>query len=175
MTHDLEARLIALTNRHRERGILMDTNVLLLFLFSCFNPQMIGRKRLAKYTNGDGELLKQYVQKFRRILTTPHVLAETSNLARQIVDGQMRTELMERLHPLFCLNRSESFKHCVVDGKTLITLQFVRLGLTDSSLAALVRRRKRLLLTDDLDLYHASVSDGDAINFTHMREAAGLI
>ena len=175
MTHDLEARLDALANLHRDRGILMDTNVLLLFLFACFKPQMIGRKRLEKYTNDDGELLKRYVQKFGRILTTAHVLTETSNLARQIVDREMRLELMKSFYPLFCLNRSDSFKHCVVEGKTLITWQFVRLGLTDSCLAALVRRRKRLLLTDDLDLYQASVVAGDAINFTHMREAAGLI
>ena len=42
-------------------------------------------------------------------------------------------------------------------------------------LASLVQSN-HLLLTDDLDLYIAAVSSGgNAINFTHMREAAGTV
>lgn len=176
MTRGFDKQLEAFAERHRTRGILIDTNVLLLLLFSLYNPQLIGRKRLEKYTGDDGELIKQYVQRFERILTTPHVLAETSNLVGQTVEGKIKSEFMERLHPMFCLDRTESFKQCVIDGKSVALQHFVELGLTDSGLAALARRRKRLLLTDDLSLYVASISSGgDAINFTHMREAAGLL
>lgn len=159
---------------HQARGILLDTNVLLLFLFAAFKPAMIGKKRLEKYDENAGKLLFNFVIKFSRILTTPHVLAETSNLAAQIVDKKFRDELFDELHPRFCLNTADSFVHCEVDGDQVDNLLFRRVGMTDAYLAALVRNNE-LLLTDDLDLYVAAVSTGGAaLNFTHMRESAGL-
>lgn len=168
-----EAMLLA--NQHRARGILLDTNVLLLFLFAFYQPTMIGKKRLEKYGSDDGALLVQYVDQFSRILTTPHVLAETSNLVGQIVGGRLRSELFTKLHPLFCLSLPNSFEQCAIEGSHIDSQLFGRLGLTDSGLAALVKT-KQLLLTDDLDLYLAAISNGgNAINFTHMREASGLL
>jgi uncharacterized membrane protein len=68
--------------KHRRRGVLLDTNVLLLFIFSAFMPDKIaGSKRLAKYDNDASRLLQTFVQHFDKIITTKHVLAETSNLA----------------------------------------------------------------------------------------------
>lgn len=175
MTMPLKDQLLAFVSQHKMQGILLDTNVLLLFLFATHQPSMVGKKRLEKYGEDDGVLLVSYLKHFSRILTTPHVLAETSNLARQIVSGQWRSELYTKLHPLFCLSLPNSFEQCAVDGKAIKNDLFGKLGLTDSGLATLVQT-KRLLLTDDLDLYIAAVScGGDAINFSHMREAAGIV
>jgi predicted nucleic acid-binding protein len=170
-----EELLLSSIGKHRARGILLDTNVLLLFIFAAFQPTYIGQKRLAKYDATSGKLLVNYVTEFSRILTTPHVLAETSNLAAQIVDGRLRDELFNQLHLLFCLSSPHSFEQCSIKGEEIDRRLFNRIGLTDSCLAALVQK-KELLLTDDLSLYSAAVSTGgSAINFTHMREAAGVI
>ena len=171
----LDDRLRVFVSQHKTQGILLDTNVLLLLLFATHQPDKIGGKRLEKYGENDGELLVSYIKQFGRILTTQHVLAETSNLVRQIVSGRLSSELSKKLHPLFCLNQPNSFEQCAVDGGSIDIDLFSQLGLTDSGLAALVQT-KRLLLTDDLDLYRATISrGGDAINFTHMREAAGIV
>jgi hypothetical protein len=171
----LDTRLRAFVSKHKLQGILLDTNVLLLFLFATHMPTLIGTSRLAKYGERDGKLLVNYIRQFNQILTTPHVLAETSNLARQIVRGKWRSELSSNLYPLFCLTHPNSFEQCVVDGQNIdidIDL-FGKLGFTDSGLVTLAQT-ERLLLTDDLDLYiAATTSGGDAIQFTHMREAAG--
>ena len=175
MTLPLNEQLHTFVARHSSKGILLDTNTLLLLLFARYQPSMIGKKRLEEYTEEDAQLLVQFVQQFCRILTTQHVLAETSNLARQIVKNRLHEELSELLHPLFCLNRPDSFKQCAIDGENIDRVLFGRLGLTDSGLASMVQT-KQLLLTADLDLYVAVVSNGgDAINFNHMREAAGLL
>lgn len=175
MNKTLDERLLLFVNQYGTRGILLDTNVLLLLLFTIYQPNMIGKKRLGKYGADDGALLVGYIQRFSRVLTTSHVLAETSNLARQIVDGQARSELYANLHPLFCSDHPNSFEQCAVEGGRIDSDLFRRLGLTDSGLASLVGT-EQLLLTDDLDLYVAAVSKGgDAVNFTHMREAAGLV
>lgn len=169
-----EQLLLAMVGKHRQRGILLDTNVLLLYLFAKFQPALVGRKRLEKYGSDDTDLILQFLARFERILTTQHVLAETSNLARQLVGGVRRMELAMRLYPLFCLDTPASFLACPVDSARIDPAAFARLGLTDAGLTSLVRADS-LLLTDDLDLYVMAAMSGDALNFTHMREAAGTV
>lgn len=171
----LEQRLLAFINKHKRRGILVDTNVLLLYLFGRYQPAAIGRKRLERYGVDDADLLIQFLGRFQRILTTQHVLAETSNLARQIVTGNQQRELSLSLHPLFCLDTPASFQRRDVDGPSVDVGVFVRLGLTDAGLTSLVSSNA-LLLTDDLDLAVAAETiGGDVINFSHMRDAAGTV
>jgi len=171
----LEQRLLKLVSKHSAHGVLIDTNVLLLYLFGKLLPSAIGQKRLSKYGIEDADLVSQFVARFDQILTTQHVLTETSNLARQIVGGGLRHEMSLRLHPLFCLTKPGSLQSCHVDGQAINADVFARLGLTDAGLTTLVQANT-LLLTDDLDLYIFAVSTGgDAINFTHMREAAGTV
>lgn len=175
MTSGLKDQLAAHLQRHRDEGILLDTNVLLLLWLAAFDPRLIGGKRLEKYTPDDVELLDGYVGQFKRILTTPTILTETSNLAALVLSGHSKLELFRRLFPLFGASPPDGFHRCSVDGLALDESIFVRLGFTDASIAATVGQQ-HLLLTDDLDLYLAAQAQGaPAINFTHMREAAGLL
>ncbi len=175
MTSGLKAQLAAHLQRHRDEGILLDTNVLLLLWLAKFDPRLIGGKRLEKYTPEDAVLLAGYVGQFKRILTTSTILTETSNLAALVLSGDRKLALFRRLFPLFGVSPPKGFHRCAVDGLTLDESIFVRLGFTDASTAATVGTQ-HLLLTDDLDLYLATQAQGaPAINFTHMREAAGLL
>lgn len=172
----IENTLLKLIVKHRANGILLDTNVLLLFIFAINQPNMIGKKRLEKYLPADGELLVRIVTEFDRILTTTHVLAETSNLIRQIVKDRLQAELLLSLHPMFCLSVPESYTQIPIDGSNIDVTTFTKLGLTDSALASLVNSEDRLLLTDDFDLYMAANKTGEnVINFTHLREASGIV
>lgn len=171
MSASLDQQLGRLVTKHSSGGIFLDTNVMLLFIFAVFMPEKIeGSKRLAKYDRAAGELLLRYVQRFDRVIATPHVLAETSNLARQNVRGWMWTALSEHLFPLFCSNDGRVVLRAV-DLARIKFAAFHDLGLTDAVIAATIG--DNLLLTDDLDLYIAVTGAHDAINFTHMREAAG--
>jgi hypothetical protein len=175
MSTGLELQLQAHLQRHRDDGILLDTNVLLLWLIAQFKPDLIGGKRLEKYTDGDAQLLSDFVRQFQRVLTTHHILTETSNLAAQALTGRLKAEFFERLYPLFCLQSAPEFHTCQTDAKTVDGVTFIRLGFTDANITAIVHA-ERLLLTDDLDLHLAACAKGaDSINFTHMREAAGLL
>jgi hypothetical protein len=175
MMAGLESQLQAHLQHHCEDGVLLDTNVLLLLLMAQFKPDLIGGKRLEKYTTDDAQLLLRFVGQFKRILTTTHILTETSNLAAQVLSGRLKTEFFERAYPLFCLQADLAFHTCPTDSKAVDAHTFVRLGFTDANLASTVNST-RLLLTDDLDLHLAACAKGaDSINFTHMREAAGLL
>ena len=175
MSSSLEDQLVSYVRHHAKDGILLDTNILLLLLVARFKPDLVGGKRLEIYGLRDAELLTAYVKNFSRILTTSHVLAETSNFARQIMKGRTQASFFAWLHPLFCIDSEDSLVQCAIQGRDIDGGLFVRLGLTDSGLAASAKDG-RLLLTSDLDLHIAVASEGaPSINFTHMREAAGLL
>lgn len=175
MSASFEDQLIAYVRDHAEGGIFLDTNILLLLLVGQFKPEFIGTERLKAYEKCDADLLMAFVNRFEKILTTPHVLAETSNFARQMMKGRLRTEFLEWLHPLFCAKDQNSLSQTMPQAHEIDKQLFVRLGMTDSALAASANTR-HLLLTADLDLHVATVTQGGhSINFTHMREAAGFL
>lgn len=171
----MEQRLQRLLGKHRTTGVMLDTNMLLLFVFAAFHPSSIGTKRLAAYDVAAGELLFNYVSRFEKILTTQQILAETSNLARQIITGSHWAKMCTQLYPYFCLESKESLTQCAVNTGRILPQLFEQLGFTDASIALTVHQ-KYFLLTDDLDLYISVESAGnEAIKFAHMREAYELL
>ena len=57
MISGLEPVLKEHLRRHRDDGVLLDTNVLLLWLMGQFKPNSIGGKRLEKYAVEDLSLI----------------------------------------------------------------------------------------------------------------------
>src|SRR5690349_21025753 len=71
-----------LIDKHRADGLLMDANLLVLYLVGRTNKGRIPTfKRTQQYTIEDFELLDLLAASFQRLVTTPHVLTEVSNLA----------------------------------------------------------------------------------------------
>ena len=70
---------------YRTRGILVDTNLLLLYFVGSLDLNRIERfKRTRKYTIPDFHVLVQLLTYFGRVVITPHILTEVSNLAGQL-------------------------------------------------------------------------------------------
>ncbi len=66
------------------RRCLLDTNLLVLLIVGRASPAFVGaHKRTHSYRSEDLPLLEALLAKAARIVTTPHVLGETSNLIRQ--------------------------------------------------------------------------------------------
>ena len=127
MSLSFEEQLKEHLQRHRKDGILLDTNVLLLLLIAQFRPALIGGKRLEKYKTEHAEMLCSFVGQFSRILTTTHILAETSNLAAQALSGKFKADFFKQLFPLFCTDTQEAFHKCPVDGNGIEEAIFVLL------------------------------------------------
>jgi hypothetical protein len=101
-------------------------------------------------------------------------LAEVSNLARQNVTGALWNRMAAELYPRFCVLDRAEWEVRNADTTRIEFTWFAKLGLTDSAIVA--NLGTTFLLADDLDLYVAALSlQCEAINFTHMREAAGLL
>jgi rRNA-processing protein FCF1 len=167
-----EQTVVALISRHRQRGVLVDTNLLLLFLVGVFDPRYISRYiRTASYDEEDFNVLAQVLQTFRRIIVTPHILTEVSNLSRDIDRGR-RYEFFLFLASL--LNALSG--HFLIDeqhrpAKLISTeSEFPLLGLTDAAIIHRAAHHHNPVLTDDRGLSERLERRGiDRLNFQDLR------
>ena len=148
-------------------SLLIDANLLVLWAVGAVSPAHISRhKRLNAYVESDYRVLSDFMAGYDRIAVTPNAMSEASNLVRQIGEP-LRGEVTMILARI-----AETSKEFYVPSSTAVARNEYRyLGLTD---AAILEVKDVHLLTDDLDLFVASSSQGKTcFNFTHLREAAG--
>jgi hypothetical protein len=154
--------------KHRETGVVIDTQLLLLLWIGSFDRSLVGRfKRIQKYEESDFDLLLNLVARCPRLVTTPNVLTEVSNLA-----GQLPEEMAEEFRDEFRLAVKKLDERLLKSEDIVEDAAFLRLGLADGTIINLARQKK-LVITDDLPLY-AQLMDEKlaAINFTHVRSSA---
>jgi len=155
----------ALFARYCQTGILVDTNILLLYIVGLVNRQRIPKfKRTNQFIPEDYDLLVQILKSFRQVLTTPNILTEVNSLANQLGEperskclqlfGQSMVQLEEVYHPSLQLAQLPEFQ---------------KFGLTDCSILN-VAQGSYLVLTDDLRLAATLQRKGiDTVNFNNIR------
>lgn len=120
-------------NKFLPRGVLVDTNLLLLYAVGQYDEELLlpGRfDRLAAYSLEDFHLLSRLMSLFQVRVTTPHVLTEVSNWAGYL--PQLQKVVCLQTFPATFRGFAEipaeahvSFEHS----------QFRFLGLTDVAIA----------------------------------------
>ncbi len=159
---DLVLRLI---QKHRKTGVLVDTNILLLYFLGRFSPREIPRfKRTQQFTVEDYGTLFLMLKNFEKLLTTPNVLTEVSSFSGQLADP-LRTLYFKRFASEIGL-----LEERYVESRRVAELpEFVGLGLTDTGILSL-SEGAHLVLTDDFPLSQRLQGMGtDVINFNHVR------
>jgi hypothetical protein len=110
----------AVFNEYRGKRVLLDSNLLLLFLIGSYERSRIARfKRTSGFSERDFDILAGLMTAFRHMVTTPHVLTEVSNLANALPENlkpswsehfALRTaSLIELFEPAAEVMREESF------------------------------------------------------------------
>lgn len=154
-----------LVSRYRGKGLLVDTNILLLYVVGIYDPNRIQKfKRTMAFTVDEFDFLRRFFKFFEKLVTTPNILTEVSNLSGQLPDILKRDLFgqLARLIPSFQETYSSS---SMVSSLT----HFGRLGLTDSGIVDLAKDRY-LVLTDDFRLAGHLQKEGiDVINFNYLR------
>ena len=160
--------LLELVHAYHSRGVLVDTNILLLYFVGRFAPEHIPRfKRTCQFSVDDYQLLVRLLARFKRIVTTPNVLSEVSSLS-----GQLGEPLRSEYYLDFARGITALDEHYVASTAAARGSQFSRLGLTDCAIAHLATG-KYLVLTDDLRLaQYLEKAGGDVLNFNHLRSSA---
>jgi len=160
--------ILGLVSRHRRRGILVDTNLLLLYFIGLFDLSHIQRfKRTSQFTPEDHSTLARVLGLFDQVMTTPNVLTEVSNLSGQLGEP-MRSAYFEVFSRWLCL-LDERYTASSLSAQAE---HFVPLGLTDAGIMGLAASGF-LVLTEDFRLAQRLQKIGaDVINFNHLRPLA---
>lgn len=153
-----------LIQRHRKSGILLDTNLLLLYIVGAVDRKHIGTfKRTMQFTPEDYELVSGIVGRFDRLVSTPNILTEVCNLL-----GQLPTNVHATFFTAFAAGIRLIEEKYIKSGEVSDHPEFTRLGLTDTGIIHVARQH--LVLTTDWPLSNSLASAGvDVINFNHIR------
>ena len=143
---------MALIRPHIRKKLLLDSNLLLLWITSKYDLRLLSSfKQIQMFTQDDATLLAWVIDQFKNLVTTSYVIAETSNLAKSLFSFRgaewfevLRTfvaEVEEKSPLLLTLAESE---------------EFVRFGVTDTALSILGREHVVLTMDRRWSSYAAS-------------------
>jgi len=149
----------------RRSGLLIDTNLLVLFIVGSVNINRIESfKRTQKYSKADYKFLCRVLDAFKPLYTLAHVMAEVNNLTD--LTGTERSRARYLQQQLLSVLREPA----MASAHAATSSHYERLGLVDAAIATLAREHECAVLTDDLDLYLALSHDGvDVYNFAHLK------
>jgi hypothetical protein len=154
-----------LLTKYKNKGILIDTNLLLLYFVGIYDPQRIPNfKRTMMFVVEDFYTLWTLFKYFDKVVTTPNILTEVNSLANQLAND---------LKPAFFSKFAEQVvtleEHYIETAKLSAKEHFPKLGLTDSGILDLAKG-EYLVLSDDFRLVGYLGKQGiDAINFNYIR------
>lgn len=155
----------AYIKQYRKKGIIVDTNLLLLVIAGG-TPSIVDFKRTSGYTSDDYLLLLHVIDQFERLVATPHILAELSNLTNGLYG--------KHLQDFYVTLKNSLSTICEIHCPALDICKDYELspfGLTDVGIIA-AAKDKYLVLTDDLRVASfANQHCVDVVNFNHLREA----
>lgn len=152
--------------QYATKGILVDTNIMLLFFVGTLNRERIAKfKRTQQFTPRDYDLLISTLLGFQTIVTTPNIVTEVSSLINQLGEPER-----SGCYRIFA-ERVASLEEVFLPSRDIASLEwpFVKYGLTDYGIAK-ISQNKYLVLTDDLRFTYYLNSQGiDTVNFNNLR------
>lgn len=153
---------------YRSKGILVDTNLLLLLFIGGVSEKYIKEfKRTAMYTIEDYKGLLRLIDEFHKLVVTPNILTEVSNLS-----NGLSGERLKQFYEVFASSLSVMSEQYISSASTSDIPGFHAYGLADSGIIA-TAKEQYLVLTDDLRFASFARQNGvDVLNFNHIREAA---
>ena len=146
--------------------VLLDSNLLVLFVAGMSSREYIGRhRRLRGYSEEDFDLLVEFIRPMSALVVTPNILTEASNLLSGIAEPA-RSHIADTFRQIVG-SMDERF---VQSTRAVEQREFPRLWLTDAAVLTELAN-SHVLLTADLDLYlAASQRRYSAVNFNHLRQ-----
>ncbi len=156
-----------LLKNHKKSGMLLDANLLILFIVGRAGVKFIAQaKRTRTYTPDDYKLLQQIAARFT-VFTTPHILTETSNLLEKD-EKHIRQAVFQQYKIV-----AAQLKEITEPVKEVVSSKaFLKLGLSDSVIYEL-GKKGLLVLSDDFELCaYLNGHQLTAININHLRGEA---
>ena len=148
---------------YADHPLVIDTNLLLLLIVGQTDPVAISKfARTDEFNREDFDTVLKMAEFFASragLWTTPHVLAETSNLLGR----------KERFRSTLAVFVARTNEHREPANHLIRERLFLRLGLTDAGLLNLACRNHCVLTTDGGLAAAIYSGDGAVINYNHIR------
>lgn len=148
------------------RAILLDANLLVLWIVGNFDRSLVGQRRLDEYTPSDFDLLGELIAGYPRKLTTPHLLTECNNIADKCVPKLYQEDFRE-FFQAFTGGLDERWMPAT---GLMATGEFKLLGLADAAVCELSGGSTRVLSVDAQLCNSLWERGADAENFNHLRK-----
>lgn len=154
-----------LLNKMQKRGVLLDTNLFILLIVGMVDPRYISthKKLNSAYTAEDYKLLLSTLETCQKIVVTPHILAETSNLVVHGMHGELQSKAYLTLQ---AVSQARNFVE-VHDSISTIVLNagYIQYGVSDIGLLEALKN-EYVLLSDDFKLCGYAESMGyEVLNY----------
>jgi len=157
-------RFNSIVNKYSRLGLFIDTGPLLVLIVGRCRPSEL--QHIGKYNEEDYKILLSFLRKFQRIVITPYILSELSNLVHsRLAESYFKEVILE------CVSRLKSFEEQQIKkGEILNKKEAQWLGFTDVSVMISSEIQKLLVLTEDaLLITECSNSGIDVIDFSSLR------
>lgn len=150
---------------HRRRALFLDSNLLLLLVAGRMGPAVFGHFKRVGFSFEDAVFLNVVAARFHSLLTTPAVLAETSNLGGYAPLPTAAT--FRQVLASWIAAANESFRPALT---VTARATYAAHGFTDATISVIADAENAVVLTADLLLLLELESHGVAcLNFKHLR------
>lgn len=152
--------LFTLFTKYKKKGILVDTNILLLYLVGSLDINMIKDfSRTEVFDEKDFDLVSKFIDKFDVKITTPHILTEASDLMGNRNGFQYLLKTFINL-------AEEKF---ISSLNVSLSESFLKFGVADSAILE-TSKGSHLIFTDDRPLFGYLINKGiDAVSLDQVR------
>ncbi|MDE2038127.1 MAG: hypothetical protein KGI69_02835 [Patescibacteria group bacterium] len=161
--------------KFQPEGIIIDTQVLLLLLIGDYDQSLIGNCNIISgFDQEDYAKLKNILGLFngRKLVITPHILAELSNLSKQAFKVRGEKSL-DYFQSIICFLETAKEESCDMRSFMGMGVEIIyNYGFTDLGIFEIARLKdkKLAILTDDLGLsVYAQQSSIPAIKLSHFK------
>lgn len=159
--------------RDMPEGLIVDTNLLILFLIGKLEIDFIEKCKLtcSNYSKDDYCLLCTIIKLFKKIIITPHIIAEISNLSRRDVKDQ---KLINYFRVFIKFLSTPALEERNIKLETFLGIEIKYLssfGFTDMAMYEISKVNNLPIITDDHPFYNFSCRDIPIIKFQLIKNA----
>ncbi len=146
--------------------LLIDTNLLLLLFIGLYDKRLITtfKRTSNRFIDEDFENLSKFVDNFRKIVTTPHILTELSNFSGEL-SGRKKDDFF-----LFLSENIVNLEEIIDPSINIIeNEEFIKFGLTDTAIYCLSRNKIPVITVDFKLSGYLQSKNIEVFNFNHIR------
>ena len=156
-----------LINKHKNFGILIDSNILLTWIIGIIDVRYIQKfKRTREYTEIDFNIIDKLLNYFSIWYTIPNIITEINNLA-----NSLDKERKKKFYDVYTKLIFNVFEHHIPSQEAIkkYPVEFIKFGITDCIIYNLCKRNILILTADFPIAQYLEKQNLDVINYNHIR------